>query len=188
MGVVEPDTRTIERELTGALGMWATGSVAAGAALNLTARLTDQPWLASFARQQIGWGAVDGAIAGFGAWRQRGQGPSGVSIVDDSDRPTADAMQQARRLHTLLKVNTALDVVYVAAGLATVAAARPLARRFGRTTGESIGAGVGVIVQGGFLLVLDGFFARRVGIFIADMEAAGTETVDVRRPSPTTSS
>lgn len=173
MGVVEADTHAIERELTGALGMWATGSVAAGTGLSLVGRMTHQPWLTGFANQQVGWGAIDGAIAAFGAWKQRGQGPAGLAMVDHSDRPDAKAMEQAARLHKLLRVNTALDVLYVAGGVATIAASGTLARRFGRDRGEVIGSGAGVIVQGGFLLVLDAFFARRVGRFISDIEASG---------------
>lgn len=172
MGVVEADTRSIERELTGALGTWATGSVVAGTGLSLVGRMTHRPWLTGFANQQVGWGAIDGAIAAFGAWRQRGQGPAGLAMIDRTDRPDAKAMEQAERLHMLLRVNTALDVLYVAGGLATIAAAGPLARRLGRDRGEVIGSGAGVVVQGSFLLVLDAFFARRVGRFISEVAAA----------------
>jgi len=175
MGVVEADTRSIERELTSALGAWATSSVAAGSGLSLLGRATGQTWLTGFANQQVGWGAVDGAIASFGALRQRGQSPAGLAIIDSSDRPTPEAMQQAARLHTLLRVNTALDVLYVAAGLVTIAKAEALGQRFGRSTAECVGAGAGVVVQGGFLLALDAFFARRVGRFIKDVNVATAE-------------
>lgn len=165
MGVVEPGIGTIERELTGALGAWATGSVIVGLSLSLVGRATGLPVIAGFARQQVAWGAVDGAIAAFGLVRSRGQSPDGLSIVGDDDRPDAAAITKAARLERLLLINAGLDVVYVASGIALAAAAPTLAARSGRDAERMVGDGLGIVVQGGFLLALDTFFARRVGRF-----------------------
>jgi hypothetical protein len=167
MGVVEPGIGTIERELTGALGAWATGSVVIGAALAVVGRATGLPVISGFARQQVAWGAVDGAIAGFGLVRSRGQAPDGVSIVDDGDRPDAAAQARAAKLERVLLVNSGLDVAYVAGGIALAAAAPAVARRTGRDAERLVGDGLGIVVQGGFLLALDTFFARRVRHFRA---------------------
>jgi hypothetical protein len=167
MGVVEPGIGTIERELTGALGAWATGSVVVGTALAVVGRATGLPVISGFARQQVAWGAVDGAIAAFGLVRSRGQAPDGLSIVDDGDRPDAEAQARAAKLERLLLVNAGLDVAYVASGIALAAAAPTLAGRTGRDAERMVGDGLGVVVQGGFLLALDTFFARRVRRFRA---------------------
>jgi hypothetical protein len=165
MGVVEPGIGTIERELTGALGAWATGSVIVGAALAVVGRASALPVVSGFARQQVAWGAIDGAIAAFGLVKSRGQAPDGVSIVDDDDRPEPAAQAKAERLERILLVNAGLDVIYVAGGIALAAAAPNLAERTGRDAQRIVGDGLGIVVQGGFLLALDTFFARRVRKF-----------------------
>jgi hypothetical protein len=167
MGVVAPGIGTIERELTGALGAWATGSVAVGIALAYLGKRTHQPVVEGFARQQIGWGAIDGAIAAIGWARSRGQAPDGLAIVTDDDRPSDDDDARAARLQRILAVNATLDVVYVVAGAALTAAHEPLAQRSGRDRQEIVGDGLGIVVQGGFLLALDLFFLRRVRGFRA---------------------
>lgn len=165
MGVVEPGIGSIERELTGALGAWATGSVLVGTALAVVGRVTGLSVVSGFARQQVAWGAIDGAIAGVSAFRSRGQAPDGVAIVDDDDRPDHDSQARAQRLERLLTLNTGLDVVYVVSGITLAAAASPLAARTGRNADQFVGDGLGIVVQGGFLLALDGFFVRRVRHF-----------------------
>ena len=65
-----PDTTELEQELTSALGQWAASSVAVGSVLKTLGTMTDSPFLKGFAGQTLGWGAIDGAIAGFGKWRQ----------------------------------------------------------------------------------------------------------------------
>jgi hypothetical protein len=60
-----------------------------------------------------------------------------------------------RPLRRLLLVNAGLDVGYVAAGVALVRAGRVRGR-------DSVGDGVAVVLQGGFLLVLDLVHAVRV--------------------------
>ena len=118
----------VEEQLTSVLGAWATGSVAAGALLS------GSPRTRGFGRQTAAWGAVDGAIAWFGAHKRRSKGPA-----------------DPRRLRRVLLVNAGLDVGYLAAGAWLV--------RDGRWRGD----GAAVLVQGGFLLLLDTIAARRLG-------------------------
>ena len=118
----------VEEQLTSVLGAWAAGSVALGALLSASPRTR------GFGRQTAAWGAVDGAIAWFGARKRRSKGPA-----------------DPRRLRRVLLVNAGLDVGYLAAGAWLV--------RDGRWRGD----GAAVLVQGGFLLLLDTIAARRLG-------------------------
>ena len=120
-------TRTTEERLTQVLGAWAAGSVAVGAVLAASPRTR------GFGRQTAVWGAVDGAIAYAGVCGRRRRGPTDPS-----------------RLRTVLLVNAALDVGYVAAGGWLV--------RDGRWRGD----GLAVVVQGAFLLWLDATAAKEV--------------------------
>lgn len=134
----------VRARLTRSLAGWAVASMAVGGALALVARSrvgADSERIAGFARQTLAWGAIDLAIAGAG--------------LRSEQRPVPDPADAARSLRRLLVVNSALDVGYVAAGLALVRAGRVRGR-------DSVGDGVGVVVQGGFLLVLDLVHAVRV--------------------------
>jgi hypothetical protein len=84
-----------------------------------------------FGRQTLAWGAVDGAIAVVGSRRRAQKGPTDPG-----------------RLRRVLLVNAGLDVGYLAAGGWLV--------RDGRWRGD----GAAVLLQGAFLLVLDGTAAR----------------------------
>lgn len=90
------------------------------------------------------WGAIDALIAAAGAVGRR--------------QDVADPEARARRLRRILWANALADVAYVAAGAHLVAHAREdrLIVRMGR------GDGWAIVVQGGFLLVLDTAFARRL--------------------------
>ena len=101
----------------------------------LGSALAVAPRTRGFGRQTAAWGAVDGAIALVGARRlARGR--------------TTDPA----RLRRMLLVNAGLDVGYLAAGLW-------LSRR-SRWRGD----GLAVLVQGAFLLVLDGTAAARCAV------------------------
>ncbi|MCO7220464.1 hypothetical protein [Klenkia sp. PcliD-1-E] len=84
-----------------------------------------------FGRQTAAWGAVDGAIAAVGARNRRRRGPTDPA-----------------RLRTVLLVNAGLDVGYLALGAALL--------RSDRWRGD----GAAVLVQGAFLLALDGTAAQ----------------------------
>jgi hypothetical protein len=121
---------TVEERLTRVLGGWAVGSLLVGGALSL------RPGTRAFGRQTAAWGAVDGAIALVGARRRATRGPT-----------------DPERLRRVLLLNAGLDVGYLAAGAALVRL--PAARARGLR-----GDGVAVLVQGGFLLLLDTVAAR----------------------------
>ena len=114
---------------------WGAASVLAGSAIGalFAARRSGSPLLAHFAIQTAAWGAIDLILAGL-AWR-------GLAMRD------ADG---AARLDRLLWLNTGLDVGYVAVGVTLAVAGWTLGRRLG-----AVGAGLGVVVQGMALLVLD---------------------------------
>jgi hypothetical protein len=97
------------------------------------ALLSGDPRTRGFGRQTAAWGVVDGAIALVGARRQA------------AGRTTAPA-----RLRRVLLVNAGLDVGYVAAGAWLL--------RSSRWRGD----GAAVLVQGAFLLWIDGASARRL--------------------------
>ena len=117
----------VEERLTRVLGAWAAASVAVGAVLAADRRTR------GFGRQTAAWGAVDGAIAVFGARRRAGKGPT-----------------HPQRLRRVLLLNAGLDVGYLGAGAWLV--------RDGRWRGD----GAAVLVQGAFLLLLDTTAARQL--------------------------
>lgn len=129
------------------LAAWAFASVALGAALLLAwqlAWLPDAvvPVARGFAIQCLVWGAIDGAIALLGTRDLRRRRAAG----EHTDAGGSHAF--AARLRKLLRLNAGLDVVYVLAGVALVLLWR---------TPEGLGHGLGVMVQGGFLLAFDGW-------------------------------
>lgn len=106
------------------------GAWAAGS-VAVGAVLAVRPATRGLGRQTALWGAVDGMIAFVGARRRAARGPT----------PPAG-------LRRVLLVNAALDVGYVATGAWLV--------RDGRWRAD----GLAVVVQGAFLLALDGTAAR----------------------------
>lgn len=96
------------------------------ASVAVGAALSASPRTRGLGRQTAAWGAVDGAIAWVGARNRARRGPTDPA-----------------RLRRVLLVNAGLDVGYLAAGAALF--------RSGRWRGDA----VAVLVQGGFLLVLD---------------------------------
>ena len=132
------------------LGWWAFASVLVGAALLLTPERafgTLAPVTIAFGLQCLIWGAIDGIIALIGAFDLRRRHAAG----EPHDAAATRAF--GRRLLRLLRLNAGLDVLYVAVGLALLV--------FWRTP-EGLGHGLGVVVQGGFLLVFDAWHGWRV--------------------------
>lgn len=117
------------------LQLWAVLSIVAGSGILalLRVRRTDSPLLSHFAVQSAAWGAVDLAIV---LWARRG-----LHLRD---------LTEAVALDRFVWLNVGLDVGYVAVG-ATLAL---LGWRFERRLGL-VGAGLGVILQGLALTVLD---------------------------------
>ena len=115
--------------------MWAAISVLGGTALMavITVRRLSAPLLKHFAIQTAAWGAVNALIA-LWAWR-------GLAMRDFAG---------AQKLLNILWLNTGLDVGYAAVGLTLVILGWRWERRLG-----AVGAGVGVVVQGLALALLD---------------------------------
>lgn len=121
---------------------WAAMSVLVGSALLawLRAGGRKSPLLEHFAIQTVAWGAVDLAIS---AIARRSLVPRDVAA--------------ATRLDRVLWLNIGLDVGYVLVGITLVFAGWQLGRRLGL-----VGAGLGVIVQGAALAVLDLLLASQI--------------------------
>lgn len=117
------------------LGLWAAASVVCGIVilLMLHLRKSNAPFLRHFAIQMAAWGAVDLALVAWG-WK-------GLTLRD-----YAGSVQ----LNQFLWLNVGLDAGYVAVGITLALAGGMLAKRMGL-----LGAGIGVVVQGFVLFVLD---------------------------------
>ena len=117
------------------LALWGAMSVVAGSAILalLSARRVRSPLLQHFAIQTAAWGAVDLAICAA-AWR-------GLTLRD---------LTGAVALDRFLWFNIGLDVGYVAVGVTLAVVGWRLTRSL-----ALIGAGIGVIVQGIALALLD---------------------------------
>jgi hypothetical protein len=118
---------------------WAGLSIlaATGVATMMAVRRVRSPFLAHFAIQMGAWGVVIGAIAGLGWF--------GAQLRDVSG---------AARLERLLWMNIGLDAGYVAVGVVLALFAWMIARKM-----AAVGAGVGIVVQGLALLLIDLQFA-----------------------------
>lgn len=137
--------RVVGRQLAG----WALASMAAGALLIVVAGGTAEATAATLralAVQFIVWGAIDGAIAAFGERDRRRRVARGEA--DDAGATAAFGA----RLRRLLRINAGLDVVYLLVGVSLLLAWR---------TPEGLGHGLGVVIQGGFLLGFDAWHGWR---------------------------
>jgi hypothetical protein len=134
--------------VAGGLMAWAAATLVVGdAAVTLRA----------VALQFVVWGAIDGAIAAFGERDRRhrlGRGEGGD--------PAATRAFGAR-LQRLLRLNAGLDVLYVATGIALIVAWRGPA---------GLGHGLGVLIQGGFLLAFDAWHGFRTTPLTTSVERA----------------
>ena len=115
--------------------VWGGASLVAGAAILaiLALRRARSPLLANFAIQCVAWGAIEVAIAANGL--------RGLSHRDGVAAVT---------LERLLWLNTGLNIGYVAVGLTLAITGWLLGRRL-----ALVGAGIGVVLHGLGLFVLD---------------------------------
>ena len=123
--------------------VWGAGSVLVGTVLLLGVLLRRRrsPLLTHFAIQTAAWGAVDLLIAAV-AWQGRGY------------RDLAGFTQ----LDRILWLNVGLNAGYVAVGVTLALTGWALARKL-----ALVGAGIGVVVQGLALLVLDLYLVSVIG-------------------------
>jgi len=126
---------TLEQTHLLRLAIWGGASIVVGSLVLawLAARRARSPLLQHFAIQTAAWGAVDLAICAWG-WR-------GLQLRD---------LDGATALVNFLWLNVGLDVGYAAAGLTLAIACWKLGRKLG-----GVGAGIGVVVQGLALALLD---------------------------------
>ncbi len=133
---------TLQSRISRQLIAWSALSVAIGVALLFAA-----PFWRGVGVQALVWGAIDAAIAGFGR----------VTLRRKLKRPDADhpdvLAKETRNLRQLLLINAGLDVLYIVAGGIVL---------YMFTTDFARGNGVGIVVQGGFLLLFDTFYALQV--------------------------
>ena len=117
------------------VGAWGAASVVVGTLILalLAGRGVRSPLLRHFAIQLVAWGAIDLLLVA-NAWR-------GLAMRD---------LAGATALDRMLWLNVGLGVGYVAVGVTLAVCAWTLGRRLG-----GVGAGLGVVVQGLALLVLD---------------------------------
>ena len=126
--------------------VWGGMSTVAGTGLLawLTLRRHRSSLLRSFAIQMSLWGLVHLAVAGRGIYRL-------------ADRDLTSATQ----LDRMLWLSTGIDIGLILVGITLAAAGWILGRQLG-----AVGAGIGVLVQGAGLLVLDlGFVSITARIF-----------------------
>ena len=123
--------------------VWGASSVLVGTVLLLLVRLRHRrsPLLTHFAIQTAAWGAVDLVIAAV-AWQGRAY------------RDLAGFTQ----LDRVLWLNVGLNAGYVAVGVTLALTGWALARKL-----ALVGAGIGVVVQGLALLVLDLYLVSVIG-------------------------
>ena len=116
---------------------WGAGSVVAGAGL-ATSRRAD---LRQIGLQAIGWGAIDAGLALNGR-----RGARANQRHDPTSAPRS-ASQEATRFQRIVAINAGLDLLYIVGGLRLAQTASRNSSRYG--------TGVGIAIQGLFLLLYD---------------------------------
>ena len=148
--MIEDEVLRVERRLGVALAVWGAGSTAVGGLLSWRGK---NAATRAFGRQTAGWGFVDGVIAAVAHFRNR-------------NRTEAPDEEDAIRLRRVLLVNTLLDVGYVAGGILLLTQASRLAKviRWPKNYGSSElrGDGLAVVIQGGFLFIIDSAALREL--------------------------
>jgi hypothetical protein len=132
------DIWNFQTQLTRRLSYWSIASIAIGLPL-----LSVDLFWRGVGIQFIVWGAIDLLIAIFGS-RSASRRKARLSpdeLLDTAPKETAN-------LKRILLINTALDVFYVAGGIALIFT-------LGADNPEWRGHGWGIIVQGGFLFFFD---------------------------------
>jgi hypothetical protein len=130
--------------LTRRLLVWSAWSILVSA----LAAFSVNPFLRGLAIQFFAWGAIDGAIALFGAHASARR----QAKIQQSERAEVET-RETRWLSRVLWINTGLDVFYILGGLWLLQArgADSLLWR---------GHGAGIMLQGAFLFLFDFYHAR----------------------------
>jgi hypothetical protein len=136
-----------QEKLSQRLSLWAFANFPGGIILGLLRH----PFWRGFGLQSTGWAFVNGLIAFSGRASARKRQAS----LPDALEPERQALE-ARKLRTLLWVNTGLDVLYVLGGVWLV-------RSRGSRERSWRGHGWGIIFQGSFLFFFDWLHALWLG-------------------------
>jgi hypothetical protein len=112
-------------------------------------RLGGGPFARGVGEQFLGWPVVNAGIALFGAFSAARR----LRTLPDAQTPERRD-REARNLRRLLRINAALDVGYMAGGMAMLL--RP------GSSPRARGTGLGIILQGLFLFVFDTLLSLRV--------------------------
>jgi hypothetical protein len=137
-----------EREIAALLTIWGVGSVIKGGAIAIIGRRIGRRQWMHFGRQTAMWGAVDALIAGVGTLSRSRRGELTQEEVDF----------EAVKLRTMLLLNAAADVAYIAGGAHIAVRAGRDGTSFRMTRGD----GIAIVIQGAFLLALDAVYARKL--------------------------
>ena len=139
------DIWNFQHQLTRRLTFWSLASIAFGLPI-----LTLSPFWRGVGIQFIAWGAIDLIIALVGANSAKRR-----KARLSPDELAGTAPPEAAKLKRILLINTALDVLYMAGGLALILT-------LGADNPEWQGHGWGIIVQGGFLFFFDLYHALKL--------------------------
>jgi hypothetical protein len=123
------------------LGAWAIGNIAAGAALQGGA----QGERKYFHQMNIGWNAVNLAIAGLGYWGAQRIDPGGLGLYE--------SIQGHYGLQKTLLFNAGLDVGYMLGGAYLIERAKNTAPD--KNPQRLKGFGQSIVLQGAFLFAFD---------------------------------
>ena len=125
---------------------WGAGNTLLGAPL----ALSRNQFLRQFGMQAVSWGAIDAILAIFGITNATKKAAHQANGLLEEGA----AQEEARSFRRILLINAGLDLLYIAAGLATIIRNPKRADRQGM--------GWGIVVQGVFLLFYDALLARDV--------------------------
>lgn len=123
---------------------WSIGSVIVGFLMRFGGKFGK-----SLGNQFISWGLIDAAIAVGGQVAKRNR----IDHMENPGKPEIHR-EEANNLARILWINAGLDVLYIIGGY--------LWSKRDNGDGAARGNGLGVIIQGLFLLIFDIFHARNV--------------------------
>jgi len=137
---------TFQNTLTRRLSAWAQFSIGLG----LAGLLAPREFWRGMAGQFIGWGIINQAIAFFGSKGTEKR----LASLDENEKKAIEP-QETRKLAKILWINAGLDVGYMLFGA--------IFARANRDNPFKVGTGIGIIVQGLFLLLFDWIHAKKLG-------------------------
>jgi hypothetical protein len=137
---------TFQDMLTRRLSNWAWLSIGLG----LVGLLSPRAFWRGIAGQFVGWGVINQAIAFFGSKGTLKR----LANLDESEKQAIEP-QETRKLAKILWINAGLDVGYILFGA--------IFARTNRDNPLKVGTGIGIIIQGLFLLLFDWVHAKKLG-------------------------